>query len=234
MIRIVQEIFEKAMARLSLHLVTFAPPLIVAVVVLLVTFLIALALRWLIVKAIKGAAIDKFLRDSGVASVVDRSTNLRATTLLAGFVYWATLGIGILTALDVFDTSLTSRIIESVVFAIPKLLTAAAILLIGYWLSRYLSRSALVWAVNEELPYGRRLALGIKLGILFVAVVVSAETLGFAERVFFAAFVIVCGACGVAVAIGAGMTLRPLFHRSLDKNGEPAERELERSLWNHL
>jgi small-conductance mechanosensitive channel len=232
MIRIAQEIFEKAMARLSLHLVTFVPPLIVAVVILLVTFVVALALRWLILKAIKGAAIDKFLRDSGMTS--GRSTNLRAATLVAGLVYWTTLGVGLLTALDVFDTSLTTRIIESVVFAIPKLLTAAAILLAAYWLSRYLSRSALVWAVNDELPYARRLALGVKLGILFVAVVVASETLGFAERVFFAAFVIVGGACGVAVAIAAGTTLRSLLSRSSDRKGEPAERELERSLWSHL
>ena len=234
MIRIVQEIFEKAMARLSLHLLTFIPPLIVAVVILLATFVLALGLRWLIVKAIKGAAMDRFLRDSGVASVMDRSGNLRAATVLAGVVYWTTLGIGFLTALDTFDTNLTSRIIESTVFAIPKLLTAGLILLAGFWLSRFLGRSALVWAVNEEVWFARRLALAVKLAILFVAVVVAADTLGFGERVFFAAFVIVAGAAGLAVAIAGGMTLKSLMQRSLDKKCEPAERELERSLWNHL
>jgi hypothetical protein len=234
MIRIVQEIFEKAMARLSLHLVTFVPPLIVAVVILLVTFMIALALRWLATKLIKGAAIEKFLRDSGVAPAVNRSANLRAASVVAGFVYWSTLGIGFLTALDVFDTSLTSRIIESILFAIPKLLAAAGILLAGHWLSRYLSRSALVWAVNEEVPFARRLALAVKLGILFVAVVVAAETLGFAERVFFAAFLIVGGACAVAFGVAGGATLRSLTRGHLENHDQPDEKKWERSLWNHL
>jgi hypothetical protein len=234
MIRIVQEIFEKAIARLSLHLVTFVPPLIVAVVILLVAFLAAVTFRWLIVKAIKGAAIDKFLRDSGVASFVDRSGNIRAATVLAGIVYWTTLGIGFLTALDVFDTRLTSRVIESTVFAIPKLLTAGAILLAGFWLSRYLGRSALVWAVNDGVPFARRLAVAVKLVVLFVAVVVAADTLGFADRVFFAGFVILVGAAAIAAGIAGGLTLRSLMERSLEKKDESADRELERSLWNHL
>ena len=72
MIRVLQEIFERSIARLSQHLITYAPPLIVAAVILLVAFLLAMALRWLISKAIKAAALDKFLRDSGLTSVVDQ------------------------------------------------------------------------------------------------------------------------------------------------------------------
>ena len=101
MIRVLQEIFERSIARLSQHLITYAPPLIVAAIILLVVSA-ATALRWLISKAIKAAALDKFLRDSGLTSVVDRSGRLRAASLLAGAAYWVILGIGLLTALDVF------------------------------------------------------------------------------------------------------------------------------------
>src|SRR5688572_7818999 len=159
MIRILQEIFEKTLARFSQQLVTYIPPLLVATVILLVAVLIASGLRWLIVKAIKGAALDRFLRDSGLASVVDRSGQLRAASIMAGAVYWLILGIGFLTAIDVFDTTLTSRIIETTVFAVPKLLTAGVIVLAGFWLSQYLGRSALVWAVNDGVPFARRMAV---------------------------------------------------------------------------
>jgi len=233
MIRVLQEIFERSIARLSQHLITYAPPLIVAAVILLVAFLLAMALRWLISKAIKAAALDKFLRYSGLTSVVDRSGRLRAASLLAGAAYWVTLGIGLLTALDVFDTTFTSRIVEGTVFAIPRLLTAAAILLAGFWLSRYLGRSALVWAVNEGVPFARRVATAVRAIILFVAVVVAADTLGFAERVFFAAFVILVGAAALAASIAGGLTLKSVLDRSLKERRESVEEE-ERSLWNHL
>jgi hypothetical protein len=153
--------------------------------------------------------------------------------LLAGAAYWITLGIGFLTALDVFDTTLTSRIVEGTVFAIPRLLTAGAILLAGFWLSRYLGRSALVWAVNEGVPFARRVATGVRVVVIFVALVVAADTLGFAERVFLAAFVILVGAVALAASIAGGLTLRSVLERSLSSKHESAEQE-ERSLWNHL
>jgi hypothetical protein len=233
MIRVLQEIFEKSMARLSQHLVTYVPPLIVAALILCGALLLATFLRWLITKAIKAAALDKFLRDSGLTSVVDRSGRLRAASLLASAAYWITLGIGFLTALDVFDTTLTSRIVEGTVFAIPRLLTAGAILLAGLWLSRYLGRSALVWAVNEGVPFARRVATGVRVVVIFVAVVVAAETLGFAERVFLAAFIIVVGAVAFAGSIALGLTLRAVLEHSLSSKHESADQQ-ERSLWNHL
>ena len=233
MIRVLQEIFEKSIARLSQHLINYIPPLLVAGVILLAAFLVAVLLRWLILKATKGVAIDRFLRESGLASVVDRSGRLRASCLLAGIAYWTTLGIGLLTAIDVFDTTLTSRIVEETVIAVPKMVTAGAILLAGFWLSRYLGRSILVWAVNEGVPHARRAAAAAKIALLFVAVVVAAETLGFAERVFYTAFVIAAGGAVLSVSIAGGLALRAAMDRSLKGKYEAIEQE-ERSLWNHL
>ena len=116
-------------------------------------------------------------------------------------------------------------------FAVPRLFTAAAILLAGFWLSRYLGRSALVWAVNEGVPFARRWAAAVKGAILFVAVVVAAETLGFAERVFFAAFVMFVAAVALAGSIAFGLTLRSMLERSLRDPGREREEERERSLW---
>jgi len=234
MIRVVQEIFEKTVARLYQHLVTYVPPLIVAVVILLAALLLATVMRWLIVKATKGATLDRFFRDSGLASAIGRSGQLRATSLVAGVVYWAILGIGFLTAIDVFDTTITSRIVEATVFAVPKLLTAGVIVLAGFWLSQYLGRSALVWAVNEGVPYARRIAIAVKVIILFVAVVVAADTLNFAERVFFAAFVIFAGAAAFAASLAGGLTLKSLLERSIAPRRHESVEQHERSLWNHL
>jgi hypothetical protein len=65
-------------------------------------------------------------------------------------------------------------------------------------------------------------------------VVVAAEMLGFAERVFFAAFVIFAGAAALAAGIAGGLMMRSLMERSLDKKDEPSNGDYERSLWNHL
>jgi hypothetical protein len=234
MIRVLQEIFEKALARLGQHLTTYVPPLMVALVILLVAYLVARVVRWLILRAVKGISVDRFLRESGLSSMLDPSGRMHVASVAAGAAYWAVLGVGVLTALDVFGTKLTSQIIENTVFLFPKLLTAAAILVTGFWLARYLSRSVLVWAVNENLPFARRLASVAKVAIGFAAVVVAAEILNFAANVFFAAFVIFAGTAALATGLAVGFGVRGAVQRFLVQQDERQSGELEKSFWNHL
>jgi hypothetical protein len=229
-----QEIFEKALARLGQHVTTYVPPLIVALVILLAAYLVARVTRWLILKAVKGISLDRFLRETGLSSMLDPSGRMRTASLAAGAAYWAVLGVGLLTAVDVFDTKLTSEIVESTVFLFPKLLTAAAILVAGFWLAQYLSRSVLVWAVNENFPFARRLAAVVKTSTGFAAVVVAAEVLNFAAQVFFAAFVIFAGTVALATGLAVGFGARGAVQRFLSQQGERPSGEPEKSLLDHL
>lgn len=136
--------------------------------------------------------------------------------------------------LSIFDTNLTTQVINKVVFLLPKLVTAGLILLAGAWLSLYLSRSLLVWAVNEDLPSPRRLATGLRVIIMFVSVVVAADQLDFAKAVFLAAFIILVGGAvltaSLAIGIGASGSTRVFIERKRQQSSEAHER----SLWSHL
>jgi hypothetical protein len=140
---------------------------------------------------------------------------------------------GFLTGLSVFGTDLTAQLIESFVLIIPKLVVAGFIILGGAWLSQYLARCMLVWAFNENLPHPRRLAVAVRLIVLFVAVAVAADHLNFARSVFLAAFIILVGgfilATSLAVGLGAAGGVRR-YLEGKDKTGD----ESERSLWSHL
>jgi len=148
--------------------------------------------------------------------------------------YWSILLGGVLTGLSAFDTDLTSRMTQEFVFLIPSLVMAGLILVAGMWLSQYLGRSLLVWAVNENLPSPRRLATLTRILIMFVAIVVAADRLNFARNVFLAAFIILVGgavlATSLAVGLGTGAGLRWFFE---DKKGQTEETK-ESSLWHHL
>ena len=123
--------------------------------------------------------------------------------------------------------------VQATVFSIPKLVTAGLILLAGFWLAQYLGRSALLWAVNEGMPFARRIAMGVRVVIVFVAVVVAADALDFARSVFFAAFVILVGGATFALSLALGVGLRPSIERRLLAEPERVP-EPERSVWSHL
>lgn len=233
MIRTLQDVLDRVLDTISFHLTTYVPPLVVALIVLALFWLVAKAVRWTMTKAIKGAGIDRFLSDSGLRSMFDSAGRLHGTPLIPGAAYWLILVGGVLAALNVFGTDLTSRMVEATVFLFPKAVTAGLILLVGAWLAQYLGRSVLVWASNEELPAPRRLAAATRIVTMFVAVVVASDVLDFAPRVFFAAFVILVGGAVLAGSLAMGLGGRDAVRGYLGER-KAKESEEEKSLWSHL
>jgi hypothetical protein len=233
MIGTLKQVLEDAVGRLQYQMTTYLPSLLAALTLVLGAYLTALLARWLTYRIFKGLAIDKFLRQSGVAFLVDPSGRLRATRLVAETVYWCILLGGVLLGLNVFGTDLTTQIVQSFVFLLPKLFVAGLILLGGSWLGQYLGRSMLVWAVNENFPSPRRLATLVRILIMFVAVVVAADQLNFARSVFLAAFVIFVGGAVLAASLTIGLGGRGI-QRFFEERSEQTRDSTERSLWSHL
>lgn len=235
MIETLRRILEGALERLQHHVTTYLPATLAALTLILGAWLLAVLVRWLLYRIFKGLAMDRFLRQSGLAFMIDRSGRLRATRLVAESAYWILLLTGVLVGLNVFNTDLTTQIIQGFIFMIPKLVVAGVILLGGVWLSQYLGRSMLVWAVNEDFPHPRRLATIVRILIVFVAVVVAAYQLDFARPIFVSAFVLVAGGAvltvSLSIVLGSRGDLRRFWSAKRDSDRESSE---ERSLWSHL
>ncbi|MEO8596504.1 MAG: hypothetical protein ABI759_24510 [Candidatus Solibacter sp.] len=233
MIETLKKVLEGALERLHHHVTTYLPSLLAALTLVLGAYLTAVLVRWVIYRIFKGLSMDKFLRQSGIAFMVDSSGRLRATRLVAETAYWGILLSGVLVGVNVFGTDLTTEIIQSFVFLLPKLVVAGLILLAGAWLGQYLGRSMLVWAVNEGFPSPRRLAAVVRILIMFVAVVVAADQLNFARSVFLAAFIIFVGGAVLAASLVIGLG-RGGLQRFLEEKREQPGESAERSLWSHL
>ncbi len=237
MLETLRRILEGTLARLDKYVTTVLPSLLAALVIVLAGWLIAACARWLLYRMFKGPAIDRFLRQSGLAFTLDPRGHLRATRLVAETAYWCILLSSLLLGLSVFDTDITTMVIHNLVLLMPKLVVAGIILLAGVWLSQYLGRARVVWAVNEDLPSPRRLATAVRIVILFVAVVVAADQLDFARSVFLASFVILVGGVVLAASLAAGIAASDRFRRYFEEKqgkNEHNENSRERSLWSHL
>ena len=234
MIETMRQVLESVLERLRFQVTTYLPPLLAALIILMGAYLMAILARWVLNRLFKGAGVDRFLRRSGLAFLIDSSGRLRATRLVSETVYWLILLAGFLTGLSVFNTDLTSQMTQDFVLLLPKLAVAGLILLAGFWLGHYLGRSALVWAVNEGLPAPRRIAVAVRVVILFVAVVASADYLNFARGVFLAAFIILLGGAAVAASMALGLGGRDAVRRYLEDKAAREEEPGAKSLLNHL
>jgi len=234
MLSTLERIVVSALEHLSFTLHTYLPPLLACAAIIFVSLVLAVLVRWLLNHLVKGTGLDRFLHQSGISNMFGRSGRVHTARLISGTAYWIILGIGFLTGISVFATDLTSRMIEAIVLLMPKLVTAGLILLIGAWLAQYLSRSALIWASNEGIPSPRRLSGALRVVIMFVAVVVAADYLNFAQSVFLAAFIILVGGAVLAASIALGLGARAAVQRHFQGDTAQPSAETEKSLWNHL
>lgn len=234
MLDTLREVLARTLQHLQFIMDAYVPPLLAGAAILIVAYVIASCARWLINRIFKGTAVDRFLSQSGISTMIDRSGRLRARRVASGAVFWIIFGIGLLTALSAFNTVITSRIVDSMVFLFPKIVTAGAILLGGVWLAQYMARSTLVWAVNEGIPAARRWAAAVRIVIVFVAVVVAADHLDFARSVFLAAFIILVGGLVLAAGLALGLGARDAVRRQLEREHGHVDDPLERSIRSHL
>jgi Mechanosensitive ion channel, conserved TM helix len=234
MIGIFEQIWRETLARLSRIVTNHLPGVLAALVILLVAWVVAVAARAVLLRIFKGVGVDRFLRRSGLDSLVPGAATVRMSVVVPRLAYWAVMVGGSLLALSAFDTQLTARIIDSVLLLLPKLVAGTAILLAGVWISRYLGRSALVWAFNEGFPSARRISHAVRVVVMFVSVVVAADYLDFARNVFLAAFVLLVGGAMVAAGVALGLGGRRSVERFLEeKDPEVAEPREERT-WEHI
>jgi hypothetical protein len=234
MFGLLEQILRQAVERVSSQILTYAPGLLAAIFILAVTLLIARLVRWLIIRIFKGIAVDRFLRHSGISSMIDQAGRLQTSQVVAKTAYWLILVAGILVALNSFNSDLSSRVTETIVFLLPKLLAAAAIIIVGAWIGRYLGRTTLVWAVNEGVPWPRKLAAFVRALFTFGGVVAAADHLDFARSVFLSAFILVVGGIVLAGSLALGLSGRESVRHYLNERKETSEENADdRPLWRH-
>jgi hypothetical protein len=239
MLSAIQKILGNALERLSLFANEYLPSLLAGLVILLSAYLLALLFRGLLNRLFKGLTLDRFLRRSGVAGLFPQSEKIRSVRLFAQIIYWCILLIGFMTALSIFETPLTRRMFESLMIFFPSVVAAMVIVLAGIWLGHYLGRNMLVWAVNEEFHNPRRLALLVKMMVIFTAVTIASDVINFARVVVLSAYMMVVGGAVVALTLALGLGGRDAARRYLLKKCSPDSSERmesgeEESALNHL
>src|SRR5258708_1431970 len=87
MVETMRKVLEAVLERLYKYVTIYLPSLLAALILFLAAFVTAVLARWLLYRIFKGPTIDRFLRRSGVAFMLDPSGHLRATRLVAEGVY---------------------------------------------------------------------------------------------------------------------------------------------------
>ena len=216
-------IVRRAALRTAENVAEFLPGVVGMLVILIAAVIVALLVRSLLLRALRGLQFDQRAEHLGFGAVADWSTVGGPSLLVARVAMWVVLLAGLLAGLSALDAALPEAFARTIFAYLPNVLAALLILVLGAILSRFLARSALIAAVNQGFPFASLLSGGVRWLVLLVAWAMAFEHLGIGRGILTLAFGILFG--GIVLALAVGLGSKDLVGRSLERQiPEPGER----------
>ena len=202
-------------------LIAILPGILAFVVALAVFTLIGMVVSALLRRGLTAARFDDHLaRGRGN---VDWAPATSPTALIARVSFWASVLLGLIIGVSAFDASYATAAMlpSSLLPYLTRVVGAALLLIAGTLIARFLARSVLIGAVNEQLQYARFLSLGIKWLVLVLTAAMVLNHLQMGGNIVGLAFGILFGGIVLTLALAVGLGSRDLVSRSLESHAEP-------------
>lgn len=225
----VQEVLHEATERLRVVLAADLPGIVAMLIVVVTAIVMAFVIRALLRAALARVGFDRRAREWGMTSGRDVAPGHEPSWIVARGAYWVVIATGLALALEVLGATTMSAFGLSLLVFLPKLVVGGIILLAGIGIARFLERSALINAVNQQIRQARLIALAVKWLVLVLSAAMALEHVGIGGDLPTIAFAIVVGGIVLAVALAVGLGARDAVSRALDRDGRPEARPREPS-----
>ena len=210
----------QSLYRLLSLLIAILPGILAFIVALAVFTLIGMALSALLRRGLAVARFDEHLARS--RGSVDWAPSTSPTALIARVSFWACVLLGLIIGVSAFDAcyATATTLPSSLLPYLTRVVGAALLLIAGTLIARFLARSVLIGAVNEQLQYARFLSLGIKWLVLVLTAAMVLDHLQMGGNIVGLAFGILFGGIVLTLALAVGLGSRDLVSRSLESHAE--------------
>lgn len=188
--------------------VLFVPKLIIALVIFIIGWIVAVALGKVVEQIVKALKVDVALKSIGADEPLERAgMKLDAGAFLGGLVRWFVILVFVLAAIDVFGLTQVTEFLRGVVLVyIPQIIVAALILVAAALLADVAQRVVEGSAKAAHLPSSGLLGGMTKWSIWVFAILAALYQLGIAGpfvQTLFTAFVAMLALAG-GLAFGLG------------------------------
>src|SRR5258706_15116613 len=216
---------EQAYQNLVHMLAEFLPRLVVMLAIVVVGFLIALTLKYILRGLLHLTKLDRLSEEAGASHVLRMAALPSITELLSQSVFWVTWSGFVLIGASVLGVAGLQEQISRLFLLLPAIFVAILILFLGLVTANFLSRAVLLAAVNAGYPSPKLLSWSIRFVIWALAVSMALEQVGVARQTVIAAFSIVFGAFMFGLAIAFGLGGKDLARDFLERNLGEKKRE---------
>jgi hypothetical protein len=197
---------------------TTIPAPIDAVLFLIVGWLAALAIRFLVSKFLQIIRFDRLGKKAGLSEFLRKGNVKYSPSQLSGVViYWIILLVVFLGVAKILDLDIYLAISGKIVQALPNLVAGILIIVAGYLIVSFAANFTLTIALNASVPNARLLAKAIKwLGVI-VVVTMALEQIGLGRSIVEYIFQITLAAVGLGFALAFGLGCKDMAQSALKR-----------------
>ncbi|HWO36207.1 MAG TPA: hypothetical protein VNO32_46040 [Candidatus Acidoferrum sp.] len=208
---------EQVYSNLVHMIAEFLPRFLVMLIIIAIGLLVAFVLKYILRALLGLTKLDRVSEEAGASRVLRMAHLPAMTELLSRSIFWVTWLGFILVGLSVLGVAGLQEQISRLFRFLPEVFVAILILFLGAVIANFLSRTALLAAVNAGHPSAKILSWSIRFVIWILALSMTLEELGLARQTVISAFSIVFGASMLGLAIAFGLGGQDLARKCLER-----------------
>lgn len=211
----------------------FLPSLLSLLVILVLGLVLAKVIKVVIVKFLTAVKFDSWCDRMGFTTLMRKGDLWTKPSALIGvLVFWLIVVVTLMVGLSALKVAVIEQMVGQFFAYMPRVLSAVTILVIGYVLIGFISRSVLVAGANSGFHYAKLLAEAVRTLLTMMILAMVMEQLQIAPSIVLAAFSIIFGGIVIAFAIAFGVggidaAKRMIEKETAEKRDEEKQDEIE-------
>lgn len=197
---------------------TFMPTLVGILVILIVGWIIAAALKSVVIKVLKVIQFDAASEKSGLSDILRRG-GIKATLaeLIGSLIYWIIMLLVFMASLNALGMTIVAALLDKVILYIPNVIAAIFIVALGIFFASIIGTVLRTACTNAGIAQAKFLGQLTQTVIIIFAVVMTLEQLGIATTVLTDTIRILLGSIGLALALAIGLGSKDLAGKMINE-----------------
>jgi hypothetical protein len=200
------------------RIMDYLPVLFGALVILIVGWIVAKAIRRMVDWLLKTVRFDSLADKAGISEILRKGNlDVSAREVVSNIIYWLIIIMVLVMTVDALGMPKSSDVLASLFAYIPKVIAALLVLIVAMFLANFVSGIVRTAAGNANLPKPEILAGVSRWAIIIFAVTIALEQLGIAPLLVTATFNIILGGICLALALAFGLGGKDAAARYLEE-----------------
>jgi len=199
-------------------ILAYLPTLLGALIILIVGWLVAKAIKGIIDGLLKVVRFDALADKAGISHVLEKGdVKISAREVVSRLVYWLIMIMVLVMTVDALGLPKASDVLTSLFAYVPRVIAALLVLVVAMFLASFVSRIVHTAAANANMPRPELFAGATRWAIIIFAATIALVQLGIASFLVTTTFNIILAGIVLALAIAFGLGSKDAVAKYLEE-----------------